>query len=66
MMDPSFLMEHDTTLKTLLYDYYESQKYQWLPSETARQLDDTFVKEYIDKLVRSISLGMQIGSFDEC
>jgi AcrR family transcriptional regulator len=66
MMDPSFLMEHDTTLKTLLYDYYESQKYQWLPSEMANQLDDMFVKEYIDKLVRSISLGMQIGSFDEC
>ncbi|HTK09935.1 MAG TPA: TetR/AcrR family transcriptional regulator [Ktedonobacteraceae bacterium] len=58
IMDPIFLMEHDLTLRALLYDYYELQKYQWLPTEISRQLDDAPVREYIDKIVRKISLGI--------
>lgn len=59
IMDPIFLMEHDLTLRALLYDYYELQKYQWLPPEIFRQMDDTPVKAYIDKMARKISLGMR-------
>ena len=59
IMDPAFLMEHDVTLKTMLYDYYILQKYQWLVPEIREQVDDTPVKEYIDMMARKISLGMR-------
>lgn len=59
IMDPVFLVEHDLTLRALLYDYYELQKYQWLPPEVAGQMDDTPIKEYIDMMARKISLGMR-------
>jgi len=49
IMDPVFLMEHDLTLRTLLYDYYELQKYQWLVPEVSGQIDDAPIKEYIDE-----------------
>ena len=58
-MDPVFLMEHDLPLRTLLYDYYELQKYQWLVPGVSQQLDDAPVKEYIDMMARKISLGMR-------
>ena len=65
IMDPVFLMEHDLTLRVLLYDYYELQKYQWLAPEVRAQLDDAPVKEYIDMMARKISLGMRLdGSPD--
>ena len=56
LMDPTFLMEHNLTLKTVLYDCYELQKYQWLPPETCKQIDDTPIREFIDKMARKISL----------
>lgn len=59
IMDPVFLMEHDLSLRTLLYDYYELQKYQWLVPGVSQQLDDAPVKEYIDMMARKISLGMR-------
>lgn len=59
ILDPVFLMEHNLTLKGVLYDYYEIQKYQWLPREVARHIDDTPVREYIDMIVRKISLGIR-------
>jgi AcrR family transcriptional regulator len=59
IMDPAFLMQHDLTLRALLYDYYELQKYQWLPPEIFKQMDDTPARDYIDKMVRHISLGMR-------
>ncbi len=62
IMDPIFLMERDLTLRALLYDYYELQKYQWLPSEIFGQMDDTPVREYIDMMARKISLGMRSES----
>src|SRR5581483_3666395 len=54
IMDPVFLMEHDLTLRASLYDYYELQKYQWLPPDIAGQIDDEPVKAYIDKMARKI------------
>lgn len=60
IMDPVFLMEHDLTLRALLYDYYELRKYQWLAPEVRVQVDDTPVKEYIDMMARKISLGMRL------
>lgn len=62
IMDPVFLMEHDLTLRKLLYDYYELQKYQWLTPDVAQHIDDTPVKEYIDMMARKISLGMRSES----
>lgn len=59
IMDPIFLMEHDLSLRALLYDYYELQKYQWLVPGVSKQMDDTPVKEYIDMMARKISLGMR-------
>ncbi len=58
ILDPAFLMEHDVTLRRLLYDYYELLKYQCLPPEIFAQMDDTPVKEFIDKMARKISLGI--------
>jgi len=60
IMDPVFLMEHDLTLRALLYDYYELQKYQWLGPDVRAQIDDAPVKEYIDMMARKISLGMRL------
>ena len=60
IMDPVFLMEHDLTLRALLYDYYELQKYQWLAPDVRVQVDDAPIKEYIDMMVRKISLGMHL------
>lgn len=54
-----FLMEHDLTLRTLLSDYYELQKYQWLLSEFAEQIDDAPVRAFIDRMVHKFSLGMR-------
>jgi hypothetical protein len=62
IMDPVFLMEHDLTLRTPLHDYYELQKYQWLVPEVSGQIDDAPIKEYIDMIVRKISLGMRSES----
>lgn len=59
IMDPVFLMEHDLTLRTLLYDYYELQKYQWLLPEFAAQMDDAPVRAGIDRVVQKFSLGMR-------
>jgi AcrR family transcriptional regulator len=59
IIDPVFLMEHDLTLKALLYDYYLLQKYQWLVPEVHNQVDDTPIKDYIDMMARKISLGMR-------
>lgn len=60
IMDPVFLMEHDLTLRALLYDYYEMQKYLWLVPDVRIQVDDAPVKEYIDMMVRKISLSMHL------
>lgn len=60
IMDPLFLMEHDLTLRALLYDYYELQKYQWLAPNVRTQVDDAPVKEYIDMMARKISLSMHL------
>ncbi|GCE16791.1 TetR/AcrR family transcriptional regulator [Dictyobacter kobayashii] len=60
IMDPIFLMEHDQTLRALLYDYYELQKYQWLAPEARMKIDDAPIKEYIDKMAQKISLGMRL------
>jgi hypothetical protein len=59
IMDPVFLMEHDLTLRTLLYDYYELQKYQWLPPEFAEQMDDAPVRAFIDHVVHKFSQGLR-------
>lgn len=59
IMDPVFLIEHDLTLRAVLYDYYELQKYQWLPPAIRSQLDDAPIKEYIDMMARKISLSMR-------
>ncbi|HEX4205209.1 MAG TPA: TetR/AcrR family transcriptional regulator [Ktedonobacteraceae bacterium] len=59
IMDPIFLMEHDLTLRTLLSDYYELQKYQWLLPEFAEQIDDAPVRAFIDRMVHKFSLGMR-------
>lgn len=59
IMDPVFLIEHDLTLRAVLYDYYELQKYQWLPPAIRLQLDDVPIKEYIDTMARKISLSMR-------
>ncbi|GCF08946.1 TetR/AcrR family transcriptional regulator [Dictyobacter arantiisoli] len=58
IMDPVFLMERDLTLRMLLYDYYELQKYQWLLPEFAKQIDDVPVSEFIDRVVHKFSLGI--------
>jgi AcrR family transcriptional regulator len=64
IMDPMFLMEHDQTLRALLYDYYELQKYQWLAPDVRAQVDDAPVKEYIIMMAHKISLGMRLdGGF---
>ncbi|HET8846707.1 MAG TPA: TetR/AcrR family transcriptional regulator [Ktedonobacteraceae bacterium] len=59
ILDPLFLMEHDVTLRALLYDYYELQKYQWLSPEIFQQIEDTPIKEFIDKMARKISSGLR-------
>ncbi len=59
IMDPVFLMEHDLTLRTLLYDYYELQKYQWLPPEFAEQMDDAPVRAFIDLMVHKLSQNLR-------
>jgi AcrR family transcriptional regulator len=59
IMDPVFLMEHDLTLRAVLYDYYELQKYQLLAPEVFKQVDDAPVKEYIDMIARKITLSMR-------
>jgi len=59
IMDPVFLMEHDLTLRALLYDYYELQKYQWLPPEIFSQMDDAPIRAYIDEMARKILLYMR-------
>lgn len=61
LMNPVFLMEHNLTLRALLYDYYELQKYQCFPPEISRQLDDAPVRAFIDRMARKISLGMHAG-----
>jgi AcrR family transcriptional regulator len=58
IMDPVFLMERDLTLRALLYDSYELQKYQWLLPEFAKQIDDAPVREFIDLVVDKFSLGI--------
>jgi hypothetical protein len=58
-MDPVFLMEQDLTLRTLLYDYYELLKYQWLLPECAEQIDDAPVKAFIDRVIHKFSLSMR-------
>ncbi|HAG98454.1 MAG TPA: hypothetical protein DDW33_03855 [Ktedonobacter sp.] len=60
IIDPVFLVEHDLTLRALLYDYYELQKYQWLAPEVRKQVDDAPIREYIDMMARKISLGMHV------
>jgi AcrR family transcriptional regulator len=60
IMDPVFLVEHDLTLRTLLYDYYELQKYQWLLPEFAAQIDDAPVRVFIDHMVHKFALGMHL------
>lgn len=57
--NPVFLMEHDLTLRTLLYDYYELQKYQWLPPELTEQMDDAPVRAFIDRIVHKLSQGLR-------
>ncbi|GHO97078.1 TetR family transcriptional regulator [Reticulibacter mediterranei] len=59
IMDPVFLVEHDLTLRTLLYDYYELQKYQWLLPEFAEQIDDAPVRAFIDRIIHKFSQGMR-------
>ena len=59
IMDPVFLVEHDLMLRTLLYDYYELQKYQWLLPEFAEQIDDAPIRAFIDHMVRKFSLGLR-------
>lgn len=59
IVDPVFLMEHDLTLRAVLYDYYELQKYQWLAPEVWKQVEDTSVKAYIDMMARKISLSIR-------
>ena len=59
LLDPIFLVEHDLTLRTLLSDYYELQKYQWLVPSAREQVDDEPIKEYIDMMARKIALGMR-------
>ncbi|GAC1366905.1 MAG: TetR/AcrR family transcriptional regulator [Ktedonobacteraceae bacterium] len=61
IMDPIFLMEQGLTLRALLNDYYELQKYQWLAPDIRTQLDDAPVKEYIDKMAHKISLGIRLN-----
>lgn len=58
LMSPVFLVKHDLTLKAVLYDYYELQKYQCLPPEISSQMDDTPVRAFIERMARKISLGM--------
>jgi len=60
IMDPMFLMEHNLTLRTVLYDYYELQKYQWLAPDIRVLVDDAPIKEYLDIMVRKISLSMRL------
>jgi AcrR family transcriptional regulator len=59
IMDPVFLVEQDLTLRTLLYDYYELLKYQWLLPEFAEQIDDAPVRAFIDRVIHKFSLGMR-------
>ena len=59
IMEPAFLMEHDETLRSLLFDYYVTQKYQWLVPEVREKVDDAPIKEYIDMMARKISLGIR-------
>jgi hypothetical protein len=62
ILDPVFLMERDQTLRALLYDYYDLQKYQWLAPEVRAQVDDGPVKEFIEMMARKISLSMRSES----
>jgi len=62
IISPIFLVEHNLTLHTLLYDYYTLQKYQWLVPEARSQVDDTPVKDYIDMMARKISLRMHVDT----
>ena len=55
-------MEHDQTLRALLYDYYDLQKYQWLAPEVRAQVDDGPVREFIEMMARKISLSMRSES----
>jgi AcrR family transcriptional regulator len=59
IMDPVFLMEQDLTLRTLLYDYYELLKYQWLLPEFAERIDDAPIRAFIDRIIHKFSLGMR-------
>jgi len=59
ILNPTFLMEHDLTLRGALSDYYALQKYQVLAPEAYRQADDVPVKDYIDMMARKISLNMR-------
>jgi hypothetical protein len=56
MMDPVFLMEQDLTLRTLLSDYYELLKYQWLLPAFAEQIDDAPVRAFIDRVIHKFAL----------
>ena len=57
-MDSVFLIEHDLTLRKTLYDFYVMQKYLMLTPGTRETIDDTQIKQYIERIAQKFSMSM--------
>ncbi|MFB5265385.1 TetR/AcrR family transcriptional regulator [Paenibacillus enshidis] len=55
MMEPSFSIQYDVTLKQAIIDFYNMKKYQLLTPEYLDSIDDSVVENEIAKILQTIS-----------
>ncbi|MDP4098817.1 TetR/AcrR family transcriptional regulator [Paenibacillus sp. P96] len=55
IMEPSFSIQYDVTLKQAILDFYSMKKYQWLTPEYLHSTDDSFVAKRVSEILQTIS-----------
>ncbi|MFB5759191.1 TetR/AcrR family transcriptional regulator [Paenibacillus medicaginis] len=55
MMEPSFSIQYDVTLKQAIIDFYNMKKYQLLTPEYLGSIDDSVVENELAKILQTIS-----------
>jgi AcrR family transcriptional regulator len=55
LMDPSFSIQYDVTLKQAIMDFYKMKQYQLLKPEFMDTVDDSVIEKEIIKILQTIS-----------
>jgi hypothetical protein len=55
IVEPSFSIQYDVTLKQAIVDFYKMKQYQLLKPEYLDTVDDSIIEKWIVKILQTIS-----------